>query len=72
MTGKAFLLWRRAEAALMADTRLHVATTDLKRLLDYAFQTPQDPLRSADCVRQRCDLIDMKRRQAFFVRCCFK
>ena len=41
-----------------SDTRLHVATTDLNRLLDYAFHTPQDPLRSADCVRQRCDLID--------------
>lgn len=41
-----------------SDTRLHVATTDIKRLLDYAFHTPQDPLRSADCVKQRCDLID--------------
>ena len=41
-----------------SDTRLHVATTDLNRLLDYAFNTPADPLRSADCVRQRCELID--------------
>lgn len=41
-----------------SDTRLHVATTDLNRLLDYAFHTPQDPLRSVDCVKQRCALID--------------
>ena len=41
-----------------SDTRLHVATTDIKRLLDYAFHTPGDPLRSADCVKQRCELID--------------
>ena len=27
-------------------------------LLDYAFGTPADPLRSADCVRQRCALIE--------------
>ena len=41
-----------------SDTRLHVATTGIKRLLDYAFHTPGDPLRSADCVKQRCELID--------------
>ncbi|MBQ8515421.1 MAG: glycosidase [Ruminococcus sp.] len=41
-----------------SDTRLHVATTDLSRLLDYAFHTPPDPLRSADCVKQRWDLIE--------------
>lgn len=41
-----------------SDTRLHVATTDIRRLLDYAFHTPGDPLRSADCVKQRCELID--------------
>lgn len=40
-----------------SDTRLHVATSTVDRLLDYAFNTPSDPLRSADCVRQRCDLI---------------
>jgi len=40
-----------------SDTRLHVATTTLDRLMDYTFNTPQDPLRSADCVRQRCELI---------------
>lgn len=41
-----------------SDTRLHVATSHIDRLLDYAFNNPSDPLRSADCVKQRCDLID--------------
>lgn len=40
-----------------SDTRLHVAVTDLERLKDYVFHTPQDALRSADCVKQRCELI---------------
>lgn len=40
-----------------SDTRTHVATTTVDRLLDYAFNTPPDPLRSADCVRQRVELI---------------
>ena len=40
-----------------SDTRMHVAETDLERLTDYVFNTPEDPLRSADCVRQRADLI---------------
>ena len=41
-----------------SDTRLHVATTTVGKLLDYAFNTPADPLRSRDCVVQRCELID--------------
>lgn len=41
-----------------ADTRLHVASTTVERLVDYALHTPADPLRSADCVKQRCELID--------------
>lgn len=40
-----------------SDTRLHVAETDIGRLCDYVFNTPEDPLRSADCVRQRAELI---------------
>lgn len=40
------------------DTRLHVATTTVGRLVDYVFNTPADALRSADCVRQRCGLIE--------------
>lgn len=41
-----------------SDTRMHVAETSTAQLLDYAFGTPADPLRSADCVRQRCALIE--------------
>ncbi|MBR0146082.1 MAG: glycosidase [Eubacterium sp.] len=40
-----------------SDTRLHVATTTLDRLIDYVFNTPEDPHRSVLCVQQRCDLI---------------
>lgn len=40
-----------------SDTRLHVATTTVEQLIDYVFETPQDPLRSVECVAQRCDLI---------------
>ena len=40
-----------------SDTRLHVAVTDLDRLTDYVFNTPKDPLRSPDCVKQRCELV---------------
>ena len=40
-----------------SDTRMHVAETSIAQLLDYAFGTPADPLRSADCVRQRYALI---------------
>jgi 4-O-beta-D-mannosyl-D-glucose phosphorylase len=41
-----------------SDTRMHVATTTLAQLTDYVFNTPEDPLRSPDCVSQRCELID--------------
>ncbi len=40
-----------------SDTRMHVATTTIERLLDYTFNTPSDPHRSPDCVKQRCELI---------------
>jgi 4-O-beta-D-mannosyl-D-glucose phosphorylase len=40
-----------------SDTRLHVAVTTVERLIDYTFNTPVDPLRSVECVQQRCDLI---------------
>jgi 4-O-beta-D-mannosyl-D-glucose phosphorylase len=40
-----------------SDTRLHVATSTMGKLLDYVLTTPADPLRSAACVQQRCDLI---------------
>ena len=41
-----------------SDTRLHVATTTLEQLEDYVFNTPADALRSPDCVKQRCSLIE--------------
>ena len=41
-----------------SDTRLHVATSTIKRLVDYVFNTPTDPLRSVLCVEQRCGLIE--------------
>ena len=41
-----------------SDTRLHVAGTTMDRLIDYVFNTPEDPLRSPDCVKQRCELIE--------------
>ena len=40
-----------------SDTRMHVARTSIARLKDYVFHTPIDPLRSPDCVKQRCELI---------------
>ncbi len=40
-----------------SDTRLHVATTSVERLVDYVFESPRDPGRSAECVSQRCGLI---------------
>ncbi len=40
-----------------SDTRLHVATTTIDKLVDYVFNTPNDPLRSVLCVKQRCDFI---------------
>ena len=41
-----------------SDTRLHVASTTIEKLLDFAFNTPADSLRSRDCVARRCELID--------------
>jgi len=41
-----------------SDTRCHVATSTIGKLLDYCFNTPSDPLRSADCVEQRKALIE--------------
>lgn len=40
-----------------SDTRCHVATTTVEKLVDYCMHTPADPLRSAACVRQRIELI---------------
>ncbi|MGN0603924.1 MAG: glycosidase [Oscillospiraceae bacterium] len=40
-----------------SDTRVHVASTTIEKLMDYTFNTPSDPLRSVDCVKQRYELI---------------
>ncbi|MGN0496247.1 MAG: glycosidase [Lachnospiraceae bacterium] len=40
-----------------SDTRVHVATTTIDKLVDYVFNTPSDPLRSVECVQQRCEMI---------------
>ena len=39
-----------------SDTRLHVATSTVERLLDYALNSPSDPHHSADCAEQRREL----------------
>jgi 4-O-beta-D-mannosyl-D-glucose phosphorylase len=45
-----------------SDTRCHVATTTMDRLLDYVVNTPEDGLRSAASVAQRLALIERNRR----------
>jgi 4-O-beta-D-mannosyl-D-glucose phosphorylase len=40
-----------------SDTRTHVATSTVERLLDYCLNTPPDGLQSHKCVEQRCKLI---------------
>jgi 4-O-beta-D-mannosyl-D-glucose phosphorylase len=41
-----------------SDTRTHVATSSVEKLLDYVTNTPLDELRVSKCVEQRCDLIE--------------
>ncbi|MCD6374606.1 MAG: glycosidase [Caldisericaceae bacterium] len=44
-----------------SDTRIHVATSSVKRLLDYVMNTPPDAMRSAECVKQRMALIEQNK-----------
>ena len=44
-----------------SDTRLHVASTTVEKLMDYVFNTPQDRLRSRGSVNQRIELIKMNK-----------
>jgi len=46
-----------------SDTRCHVATTTVDRLVDYCLNTPEDDLRSAASVQQRLSLIRKNREQ---------
>lgn len=41
-----------------SDTRVHVASTTIEKLMDYTFNTPSNALRSVDCVKQRYELIN--------------
>lgn len=41
-----------------SDTRMHVATSSIDRLLDYVLHTPEDGLRSAASVQERIRLIE--------------
>ena len=41
-----------------SDTRTHVATSTVEKLLDYVINTPPDGLRSSKCVKQRYELIE--------------
>jgi 4-O-beta-D-mannosyl-D-glucose phosphorylase len=41
-----------------SDTRMHVATSSIERLVDYCKNTPEDGLRSAASVKQRASLIE--------------
>ncbi len=40
-----------------SDTRMHVATTTIEKLVDSVINTPKDALFSAECVKQRKELI---------------
>jgi 4-O-beta-D-mannosyl-D-glucose phosphorylase len=54
--GKVFIYYASS------DTRLHVATSSVDRLLDYVLSTPADALRSAASVEQRIALIERNRK----------
>lgn len=45
-----------------SDTRMHVATTTMDRLVDYILNTPEDAGRSFACVQQRIELINRNKR----------
>ena len=40
-----------------SDTRVHIATTTLEKLIDYVWNTPEDPGRTQLCAAQRDELI---------------
>jgi 4-O-beta-D-mannosyl-D-glucose phosphorylase len=50
--GKVFIYYASS------DTRLHVATSSIDQLLDYALNTPEDGFRSAESVKNRVSLIN--------------
>ncbi|MCF0166654.1 MAG: glycosidase [Bacteroidales bacterium] len=46
-----------------SDTRMHLATSNLERLLDYCFNTAPDGYTTADTVRRLNELIDLNTKQ---------
>ncbi len=46
-----------------SDTRMHVATSTIDRLLDYCLNTPEDGLRSAESVKKINELVDRNRKK---------
>jgi 4-O-beta-D-mannosyl-D-glucose phosphorylase len=46
-----------------SDTRMHVATSTIDRLVDYCLNTTEDGLRSAESVKKINDLIDRNSNQ---------
>ncbi|MFP4144011.1 MAG: glycosidase [Phycisphaeraceae bacterium] len=50
-----------------SDTRCHVARTSVEQMLDYVKNTPEDALRSYDCVQQRIGLIE---KNLEYINCC--
>ena len=47
-----------------SDTRCHVATTTIKKLVDYCTNTPEDEMRSAASVQSRLQLIQQNRKKS--------
>ncbi|SHH60169.1 glycosidase [Clostridium grantii] len=45
-----------------SDTRVHVATTTIDKLIDYTFNTPEDTYRSLSSAEQRNKLIEINKR----------
>lgn len=48
-----------------SDTRMHIATTTVEKLIDYTFNTPEDPYRSLESAQQRKDLIKINEKLLF-------
>jgi 4-O-beta-D-mannosyl-D-glucose phosphorylase len=49
-----------------SDTRMHVATTTMKQLVDYIMNTPEDAGRTYACVQQRIELIERNKKSSNF------
>ena len=50
--GKVFIYYASS------DTRMHVATTTVEKLIDYILNTPSDPGRTQLCAIQRSEMVD--------------